>query len=221
MRMGVTYIEQRNLPMAMQELTKASELDPGNPEIDMTIGLAYRERGDLGLAEKYLRKAIAKKPGYAAAHNNLGIVLVGLRRWDDAIREFQAAANDVLYATPEWAWYNMGEAYRSKGDPAKAEEAYRKAIRMNDRYGPAYLRLASVLGDRGSWEEAVAVLGKCVELRPDDAAGWMELGRVYARLKRPADATLAFNRVLALSKDSEVRRHAATYLKILKSEERR
>jgi type IV pilus assembly protein PilF len=221
MRMGVTYIEQHNLPMAMQELTKASELDPANPEIDMAIGLAYRERGDLNLAEKYLRRAISKRPGYAAARNNLGTVLVAEHRWDDAIREFRAAANDVLYTTPEWAWYNMGEAYRSKGDPEKAEEAYRKAIRVNDRYEPAYLRLALVLESRGSWKEAAAVLQKLVELRPDDAPGWMELGRVYARLKRSTEATLAFDRVLTVSKDPEIRRQAAAYLKILRAGERR
>ena len=42
MRMGVTYLGQRNLPMAMQELTKASELDPGNAEVDMALGLVYQ-----------------------------------------------------------------------------------------------------------------------------------------------------------------------------------
>jgi len=40
-RMGVIYIEQRNIPMAMRELSKASEFDPGNPEVEMALGLAY------------------------------------------------------------------------------------------------------------------------------------------------------------------------------------
>ncbi|MDX1815512.1 MAG: hypothetical protein R3239_06090, partial [Thermodesulfobacteriota bacterium] len=57
MQMGVTYLEQRNLPAAMRELTKAKELDPDNPEIDMTLGLAYQKRGDLETAEEYLRMA--------------------------------------------------------------------------------------------------------------------------------------------------------------------
>ena len=51
MQMGVTYLEQRDLPSAMRELTKAAELDPENPEIDMTLGLAYQKRGDLEKAE--------------------------------------------------------------------------------------------------------------------------------------------------------------------------
>jgi len=60
MRMGVTYLDQRNLPMAMRELVKASELDPENAEIDMMIGLVYQARGDLPKAEEHLRRAIAR-----------------------------------------------------------------------------------------------------------------------------------------------------------------
>ena len=88
MQMGVTYLEQRNLPAAMRELTKASELDPENPEIDMTLGLAYQARGDLSKAEEYLRSAVRKKPDYAEAHNNMGNLLGLQGKSEEAIREF-------------------------------------------------------------------------------------------------------------------------------------
>ena len=97
MRMGVTYLDQRNLPMAMRELVKASELDPENAEVDMALGLVYQARGDTSKAEEHLRRAIDKKPDYADARNNLGIVLAGRKAWDEAIREFEAAAANVMY----------------------------------------------------------------------------------------------------------------------------
>ena len=34
-----------------------------------------------------------------------------------------------MYTTPERAYFNLGEAYRAKGDPANAEAAYRRALR--------------------------------------------------------------------------------------------
>jgi type IV pilus assembly protein PilF len=220
MRMGVTYLEQRNLPMAMRELAKASELDPGNPEVDMALGLAYQARGDSSKAEEYLRKAIDKKPDYADAHNNLGIVLAGRKAWVEAIREFEAAAANVMYTTPERAYFNLGEAYRAKGDPARAEGAYRLALRANDRYAPAYTALAGVLGGEGKWNDAVSLLARCVDLLPDYAPGWMELGRAYLRLSRPVDALKAFDKVLAVSSDPEERKQAAGYLTLLGSEKR-
>jgi len=220
MQMGITYLEQRNLPMAMRELTQASELDPDNPEIDMMLGMAYKARGDLAKAEEHLRKAVRKKPDYADAHNNLGIVLADQDRPDEAVREFEAAAGNVLYATPERAYYNIGEVERMRKEPARAEDAYRRSLRANDRYAPAYLGLAAVLGENGKWDEAAAVLARCVQLLPDYAPGWMELGRVHLRLKRPGEAENDFNRVLALSSDPELRKQAAGYLAVLRGEKR-
>jgi len=220
MRMGVTYLEQRNLPMAMRELAKASELDPGNPEIDMVLGLVYQARGDMSKAEEHLRRAIDKKPDYADARNNLGIVLAGRKAWDEAIREFEAAAANVMYSTPERAYFNLGEAYRAKGDPSKAEGAYRRALWANDRYAPAYTALSGVLGGQGKWNDAASVLTRCVEVLPDYAPGWMELGRAWLRLSRPADALKAFNKVLAVSTVPEERKQAAAYVNLLGSEKR-
>lgn len=221
MRMGVTYLEQRNLPMAMRELTRADELDPWNPEIQMTLGLAYQARGDLAKAEEYLRKAIDLKPDYGEAHNNLGIVLATQKRWDEAAREFQAAAENVFYATPDRAYYNLGEVERMRKDPARAEEAYRRSLKANDRYGPSYLGLAAVLGEKEKWDDAAAVLARCVQMLPDYGPAWMELGRVHVRLKRTGEAEKDFNEVLAVSADPELRKQAAGYLGILRGERQR
>jgi type IV pilus assembly protein PilF len=220
MRMGITYLEQRNLPMAMQELAKASELDPGNPEVEMVLGLAYQARGDMPKAEEHLRAAIDRKPDYADARNNLGIVLAERKAWDQAIREFEAAAANVMYTTPERAYFNLGEAYRAKGDPAKAEEAYGRALRANDRYAPAYIALAGVFGGQGKWTDAASVLTRCVNLLPDYTPGWMGLGRAYLRLSRPADALKAFDKALAVSSDPEERKQAAAYVTLLGSDKR-
>jgi len=125
-----------------------------------------------------------------------------------------------MYTTPERAYFNLGETYRLKGDPAKAEEGYRNAIRVNERYAPAYLGLSGVLGGKRKWEDAASVLSRCVELVPDYAQGWMELGRIYARLLRPADALKAFNTVLAVSSDPDLRKQAAGYIAFLGPEKR-
>jgi hypothetical protein len=48
----------------------------------------------------------------------------------------------------------------------------------------------------------------------------MELGRAYLRLSRPAEARKAFDKVLAVSSDPEVRKQAAEYVTLLGSEKR-
>lgn len=220
MRMGVTFLDQRNLPMAMRELARAAELDPDNPEIEMTLGLAWQARGDSGKAEEHLRRAVALKPDYAEARNNLGIVLAGRKKWDDAVREFEAAAANPVYTTPERAYFNLGEVYRAKGDREKAEAAYRKSVEADGRYAPSWLGLSWALADQGKLQEAAAVLSRCLEIIPDHAPAWMELGRVYLRLSRPADALKAFQNVLAYATDPESRKQAGAYVTRIDPEKR-
>ncbi|MBI5574993.1 MAG: tetratricopeptide repeat protein [Deltaproteobacteria bacterium] len=220
MEMGITYMEQRNLPSAMRELTKASELDPGNPEVDVALGLAYQTRGDLEKAGKYFREAIGKKSDYAEAHNNLGIVLSRQGKGEEAIREFQAAASNVLYPTPEWAYYNMGEEYRRRRDREKAEAMYRRAIGMNDRYVNAYLRLAMLQADRGRTEDAVRTLEVCVALSPDAVPAWMDLGKLFLSFGRRQDAENAFRNVLANSSDPVLRKQVSDFLNAAGKENR-
>ena len=56
-------------------------------------------------------------PDRAAVHNNLGNVLTGSRRFDEAIVAFQKA----LRINPDFAeaHYNLGIAWRREGDSAR------------------------------------------------------------------------------------------------------
>lgn len=215
MQMGVTFLEQRNLPAAMRELTRASELDPDNPEIDMTLGLAYQARGDLGKAEEYLREAIRKKPDYAEAHNNMGNLLSLQGRSEEAIREYEKAVANILYPTPEYGYYNMGREYARLKDLRMAEMMYQRAIALNTSFVEAYRGLAMVQSEKGQWQESARTLERLVEVAPSYARGWMDLGRLYLRLDRPTEALEAFRKAMAHTDDPALRAEAAGYINIL------
>jgi tetratricopeptide (TPR) repeat protein len=76
------------------------------------------------------------------------------------------------------------------------------------------------MGGQGKWADAASNLARCVELLPDYAPGWMELGRALLRLSRPAEALKAFDKVLAVSSDPDLRKQAAGYMTVLGSEKR-
>ena len=71
--------------------------------------------GRLDEAEKAYRAAVAAKPGYSEAHNDLGQLLARTGRWEDAIREFDAALGNMLYKTPYVARCNKGLAMYRMG----------------------------------------------------------------------------------------------------------
>lgn len=220
MEMGITYLNQRNLPAAMRELTSASAMDPTNAEIDMALGLAYQARGDVGTAERHFRDAVDKKSNYPEAHNNLGVLLANSGRGAEAIREFEAAAADVVYQTPEIAYYNLGEEYRRQKELEKAEAAYRRAIALNDRYAPAWRSLAMLLAGRSKDDAAAEVLVRCLTLVPDYAPGWLDLGAAYARLGKRREAVEAYRNVLGNTEDPALRKTAGDAISRLEAEKR-
>jgi tetratricopeptide (TPR) repeat protein len=73
-----------------------------------------------------------------------------------------------------------------------------RAIRQDPR--PLYLSsLGSTLQSQGRREEALAAFDKAVQLKPDDADSWVNLGNILVELERPIDAVLSFQHALKLN----------------------
>lgn len=220
MQMGISFLRQNNIPMAMRELAEASQLDPDNPEVDLGFGFAYQARGEHDVAERRFREALRKKPDYPEAHNGLGSSLSFQGKTDEALKEFEVAAKDVYYTSPELAWFNMGEEYRRLKRYSKAEEMYGKSISSNDRFLDAHLARASVRAEEKRFSEAVNGLEDAVSRHPGFFQGQLELGRLYLRLERREDARKIFKDVSATTTDAAVRRYAADQLNLLDSTKR-
>jgi type IV pilus assembly protein PilF len=82
-------------------------------------------------AETFARKAIDADEGRTGtrdAKNTLGVILVHKGQYDEAIEVLKPLANDILYASPEKAWGNLGWAYLMRGNADEAIDALRRAI---------------------------------------------------------------------------------------------
>lgn len=103
-----------------------------------------------------LRYAIKENPGDAQAHLQLGCLLAGLGRVDEATGEWQKAAD----ANPKLsiAWRNLGLAAAAKNDLAQAEAAFRKAVAARPSDQTLFRDLAEVLVAAGKRSEAIRAL---------------------------------------------------------------
>jgi hypothetical protein len=101
--LGRLRFRQKKYDEAVDALSRAAKLDPGDAQIQNFLGLALSEKGLRGPAETALRKAIQIDPGYANAHHNLAVAyitqqppLVELARW-----HYQKALASGLPRNPE------------------------------------------------------------------------------------------------------------------------
>ena len=69
---------------ALAAAQRAAELSPSAPEVQLQLGLAAREAGDLVLGERALRAAVADAPGEGYPAAELALLLVSAGRWPEA-----------------------------------------------------------------------------------------------------------------------------------------
>jgi type IV pilus assembly protein PilF len=117
------------LRSAMDHAMKASLADELHAEAHHFVSIVYlalcQMEGDCRLeqAEIFARKAVVADPEYRPAKHTLGMLLVQEKKYDDAIAVLAPLAEDIIYKTPELAWYDLGGAYLGKGEADKAIDA--------------------------------------------------------------------------------------------------
>ena len=97
---------------------------------------------------------LAKNPGSWMAHNNLGLMLAGEGRLDDAIDHYRAALR--IRADDAFARNNLGYALAMQGHLDAAVPELVEAVRIEPANAEARSNLGNVLMATGRVEEAIA-----------------------------------------------------------------
>ena len=160
------------------------------------MGNTLQELGKLDEAEVSLRQAIALKPNFAKAHNNLGITLQELGK----LKEAEASYRKAIALKPDYgeAYSNLGNTLKELGKLKEAEASYRKAIALKPDYGEAYSNLGNTLQQQGRLEEAEASYRKAIALKPDYGEAYSNLGNTLKELGKLKEAEASYTQAIAL-----------------------
>jgi type IV pilus assembly protein PilF len=182
--LGKSLLADGNYAASLSELMEAVRLDPENPEIHNALALTYREMKMYTQAISHFDQAIELRPDYSEACNNLGTVYLILADWDRAIGCFKKALTNSLYATPHFAYNNLGRAYHEKGQFKLAVEAYLKAVQTNQAFSRAHHNLGITYEALGEWDKALEAYTESIRYAPDDPRSYLRLGKLYLRLNK-------------------------------------
>ena len=122
------------------------------------------------------QKALALKPDYAEAHNNLGFVLKGQGCLEEAVASYRKA----LDLKPDYAeaHSNLGSVFNELGRFDEAVTSLHQALAIKPDYAEAHNNLGIAFYDRKMLQEAVASYHKAIEIKPDFAEAHTNLGSV-------------------------------------------
>jgi tetratricopeptide (TPR) repeat protein len=129
---------------ALVQLENAAKLDTANPRYLYLQALTYAELGQTKKTETMLRKVIETAPGHDRAHYNLGLLLAGQNKLDEAIHSLRTAQQ----INPQEAGYPYARAtiHLRKGQKMEAFEACRDCLGIDRNYQPA-LQLLRQIGN--------------------------------------------------------------------------
>ena len=213
--LGVSYLREQNHTDALREFLRAADADPERADIQQALAQAYQLKKAYKEAEEHYLKALKLTPGDPQIENNLGALYLDMRRWDDAIRLFRKAADNLLFSSPEVALTGLGFAYFQKSDYPAAAASYQEAILHNPRFFQAHLRLGQALYAMDRTEQAVTELERALQLVPENAEGHYLLGQAYMKLREIKKAETQFREVIRLAPESEFARQAKGVLSLL------
>jgi predicted TPR repeat methyltransferase len=165
----------------------------------MMSGMLFRRMAQSADALAYAQKGAALSPNYAAAHYNLGNILVELGRLDEAEASFRQA----LRAKPDYteAHNNLGCILKNLHRLEEAEVCYRRTLQLKPDFAEAYNNLGVILNDMGRINEAEACYQRALQLKPDYAEAHNNLGLSLHKLCRLTEAEANFRRALQLKPD--------------------
>jgi tetratricopeptide (TPR) repeat protein len=129
------------------------------------------------------RRVVAIDPSYAAAWNNLGLLLHRLGRYEEA----RAAYSSALRASAACAEaaYNLGSLSEDTGDVDEAIRCYGRALDVSPDYADAHFNLAGALSRAGRGDEAVAHWQRYLDL--DSGSPWARIARAHLEVVDKTD----------------------------------
>lgn len=162
--------------------------------------VTVRRNEDYRSAVAIWTDTVAKRPGNARAHNDLGDALRDAGNPAAALVQFSEAVR--LEPTLAEAHYNLGNALVQTGRAAEALEPYRQALRLRPGFAQAHYALGGILLEQGQNAEALEHFSTALQLAPESFEAHYDTANALFHLGRSAQAADEYTRALAIRPDS-------------------
>jgi Tfp pilus assembly protein PilF len=223
--LGRDAFQNGRLREALDHVQKALELDSDNAEAAylgavVLLGFCAKDERSTDCrypdAEKLARKALDASPDMRDAKNTLGVILVHEKKYADAITVLKPLANDILYASPEKSWGNLGWAYLEMGRIDEAIDALRRSVASQPLFCVGQYRLGLAFEKKGELSAARDAYSKAVDTDAPECKRLQEAfgarARVAEKLGRNDEARADLERCREIASTSPLGQRCAAQL---------
>lgn len=128
-------------------------------------------------------------------HYHIGGLYMKLKRYDDAIKEFESALS--LNPKDPRVHNDLGVIYKERNDLSKAEYHYKYAIEIEPNFNLAIVNLTELYIEQEKYAEAIELLQNGLKLQPQNTELLYNIGFVYHNSGQLEQALSYYEQVLS------------------------
>lgn len=192
-KLGVLFLKRGLTDDARKEFLEVLKEIPDHLPSLLGIGHSYLLTGDLMTAEEYFKRVLEIDGKQWKAHNFLGVIYNRQGKFDEALREFEAAILEV--PASGMLFNNMGVSYLMQREHEKAVKTFTMALDSGGVENKVYNNLALALAKLGRFEEALEAFKR----GGDEARAYNNLGYLYLLDGQAEKAVESFRRAIELN----------------------
>ncbi len=201
MLLGEIYENTKKYEKAIAAYERIPPDHPLRVAAEIQIALALDDLGRVEEAVARLRRLTAIRPETYKPFLTLGNILRSHERWDEAREAYSRALSRMGEPRPRhWSvYYFRGITNERSGRWPQAEADFRLALRLNPDHPSVLNYLGYSLIDQGrNLKEALGMVRKAVDARPNDGYIVDSLGWAYYKLGRYREAVEQLERAVEL-----------------------
>lgn len=198
------YIDKGNRESARHHLRKASEIDKNSADAVEAMARLYQLEGEPVLAEATFKKALKRKKNFTLANNNYGVFLFGIKRYEEALVQFELAASDLDYDGRASALVNVGRTALSLGKNERATAAFEHASILDKGIAEPHIELADISFQKQEYADAKKYLDRYQALGQQSARALLlgiRLERIFGNKDKEASYLLVLKNRFPYSKE--------------------
>lgn len=216
--LGLAYRQTGKENLALAEFLQVLRLKPEDPAAHYQAGELLADQGDPEEAARHWEAALQSSPDFTPALKALGQYHYGQDRVDEALALWEKAAAQDAYDADLWWLLANGLAERNRGDdwadavwafqrfrnvaspstdPARLQQADRVLAGNADRAARRFV--ARGIQAEQDPKQAAIYFNRALDLRPDFAEAYYNLGLSLQRSGRYAEAAAAYEQAATLA----------------------
>ena len=173
--------QRETVTRAIEQYREILRIEPGDTDAALWLARLYRLQNEHDKAGEVLRGVLEREPENEATIEQLTQLLLDMGKSSEAI----ALLERIVKRSPTAGLLDLlGDAYTQMRDPARAEQAYRKAVELEPAEVSHRRGLAQALMAEEKYPAALEQYNKLTELEPDDPENYLRLAQIYRQLRQ-------------------------------------